>query len=149
MSRMWSGYQQLAGSRSLASAGTEKSRYYNFIYGGGMNIGLLLELELRRATDGKHTLATLLQAINREFGGTGRYLTNPDVLRLASQLAGEDLGWIFDDFVLGEVPLPSELVHEPLGLREETLADGSVRLVADPHAEAKAVALRKTILGID
>jgi predicted metalloprotease with PDZ domain len=149
MSRMWSGYQQLAGNRSLASAGTEKSRYYNFIYGGGMNIGLLLELELRRATDGKHTLATLLQAINREFGGTGRYLTTPDVLRLASQLAGEDLGWIFDDFVLGEVPLPSELVHEPLGLREETLADGSVRLVADPHAEAKAVALRKTILGID
>ena len=51
--------------------------------------------------------------------------------------------------MLGQETLLSELVHTPLGLMEKPNGSGGVRLVRDPNATPEAVALRKTILGID
>ena len=149
MGQMWGGYLALVGERSMSVAGNEKSRFYNLIYGGGLHVGLLLDLELRRATGGERRIDDLMQALYTDFGLTGKNVTSHDVERIASQIAGEDLAWIFERFVRGTEALTPDLVYTPLGLRLEQNSQQRTVLKIDPEASPKARALRLQILGIE
>ncbi len=133
----------------MSAAGIEKGRFYNLVYGGGLHIGLLLDIELRRATDGERRIDDLMQALYTDFGLTGKDLTSYDVERIASEIAGEDLAWIFERFVRGTEALTPDLVYTPLGLRVEHNSQQRTVLKIDPEASPKARALRLQILGIE
>ena len=152
MGLMWGGYQGLVGEQPLTTAGRQKSRFYNFIYGGGMNVGLLLDIEIRKATGGTRRIDDLMQALYQEFGVTDRDMDSYDVERVAGAIAGADLSWIFERFVRGTEALSPQLVYEPLGLvvtLPERGGSGRATLAVDPDAPEAARQLRKAILGID
>ena len=133
----------------MSAAGRWKSRFYNLIYGGGLHVGLLLDITLRRATGGERRIDDLMQALYTEFGLTGKLLTSHDVERIASEIAGEDLAWIFERYVRGTEALTPDLVYTPLGLRVEQNSQQKMVLKIDPEASPEARALRSQILGID
>ena len=149
MGRHWGGYLALVGERSMSTAGRQKSRFYNLIYGGGLHVGLLLDIELRRATGGERRIDDLMQALYTDFGLTDKRLTSQDVERIASKIAGEDLAWIFERFVRGTEALTPDLVYTPLGLLVEQNSQQKTVLKIDPDASPEARALRSQILGID
>ncbi len=149
MGRHWGGYLALVGERSMSAAGIEKGRFYNLVYGGGLHVGLLLDIELRRASGGQRRIDDLMQALYTEFGLTGKNLTSHDVERIASEIAGEDLAWIFERYVRGTEALTPDLVYTPLGLHVEQNSQQRTVLKIDPEASPEARALRSQILGID
>lgn len=147
LGRHWHGYLTSAGDRSLADAGRQKSRYYGLIYGGGVYVSMLMDLEIRRATDGKRTIDDLMQALNAEFGIPRKNMTSYDLGRVASAVAGTDLTWILENFVRGDSILTSELVLTPLGLMETEGRRSP--LIRDPNASDQAKAFRESMLGLD
>ena len=152
MGLMWGGYLAQAGERPLTTAGEEKSRFYNFLYGGGMHVGLLLDIEIRKATNDSRRIDDLMQALYQEFGVTAKDMDSRDVERVAGEVAGADLSWIFERFVRGTEALSPQLVYEPLGLvvtLPERGGSGRATLAVDPDAPEAARDLRKAILGID
>jgi len=146
---MWSGYQTLAGEISMANAGAQKSRYYNFIYGGGLHVALLLDIELRKASDGTITIIDLMQNLYSEFGISQKNLTTIDIKRVANSLVDRDLSWIFDDYVTGTGVLSYSLIYPQLGIVMSTNAAGRAIFVVDDDAPESAVQLRKNTLGLE
>ena len=108
-----------------------------------------MDIELRRATGGERRIDDLMQALYTDFGLTGKRLTSPDVERIASEIAGEDLAWIFERYVRGTEALTPDLVYTPLGLRVEQNTPQRTVLKIDPDASPEARALRSQILGIE
>ena len=76
-------------------------------------------------------------------------MTTRDLERVASEIADEELGWIFETFVLGTEALSADLVYAPIGLRVEHDRQMGLVLKVDAGASPEARALRSQILGID
>ncbi len=81
----WRRYLDGVGETSMSLAGREKSRNYYLLYGGGLHVGLLLDLELRKATSGQRRIDDLMQALYRDFGLPRQNLTTNDVERVAEE----------------------------------------------------------------
>ena len=151
LARHWNGYLDQAGETSLEAAGRGKSQMYGFIYGGGMHVALLLDIELRRATNGAKRIDDLMLALNMRYGAKQIDITTTDIARVASELAGEELGWIFDDFVHGRETLIPELVYRPIGMigARPVRESFGTPISPDPEANAQETALRASILGMN
>ncbi|MBK8101647.1 MAG: M61 family metallopeptidase [Planctomycetes bacterium] len=72
-------------------------------YGGGQVIGLLLDLEIRAATKNGKSLDDAMVAMLRFCEEKKRGLTADEIVAVCSQVAGTDLGWLFDQHVRGTV----------------------------------------------
>lgn len=72
-------------------------------YGGGQVIGLLLDLEIRAATGNARSLDDAMVAMLRSCADRKRGLTADEITTICSQVAGQDLGWLFDQHVRGTV----------------------------------------------
>jgi len=87
--------------------GTENIwRYVFLIYSKGALICLLLDIEIRRGTNGGNTLDELMSYMYSQYGGMrGRY-SNDDVARAIRSLTGRDFSNFFKQYVHGTERLP-------------------------------------------
>jgi predicted metalloprotease with PDZ domain len=85
-------------------------------YDKGALVSFLLDLEIRRASRGRHSLDDLMRAMDREFPLAGPGYTHDHVVALAERLAGADLGGFFARFVDGTADLPFEELVGLVGL---------------------------------
>ncbi|WP_338845880.1 hypothetical protein V8J88_19400 [Massilia sp. W12] len=89
---------QVAARRLMGLKGTvrqayqDKHRNWLLVYGGGSIAALAMDVKLREASQGKSGLPELMRALYAEFGQAGKSYTLDDLLRVARQHSGLDLG---------------------------------------------------------
>ena len=79
------------------------------IYVKGALVSLILDLELRRCTEGEQSLDTLMQYLWGYFGKKERGYSLPNLQKLVSDLSGNELNDYFDRFIFGIEPLEDAL----------------------------------------
>jgi len=83
-------------------------------YNKGELVALLLDLTIRRASDGERSLDDVLRLLWEEYGKTGRGLEEDGVERAVSRVA--DIGDFFARYVEGTEPLPYDELLATVGI---------------------------------
>jgi predicted metalloprotease with PDZ domain len=139
--------KMLMGSTStLQQAGHNKHKERFLVYGGGTLVGMVLDVKIRQATANERGIDDFLAMMFAEFGdGQSRYSLD-DIVRMASELCGEDLDAFFANYVAGDGFLDLTPTLEAIGLQLDTMADEFYVSVA-PGASAQQVAMREAMFG--
>jgi predicted metalloprotease with PDZ domain len=85
-------------------------------YDKGAVIGFLLDVEIRRATDGERSLDDVMRLAYRRHSGARGYRPE-DLRRAAEEVAGRDLGGFWRDSIAGTAPLEYGAALDYYGLR--------------------------------
>lgn len=85
-------------------------------YGKGALASLVLDMELRRRTGNARSLDDVMRALYRRFPLGGPGYTPEDLVAIASQIAGTDMGPVFAAHIRGTEPLPLEASLATVGL---------------------------------
>lgn len=76
-------------------------------YAKGELLGFLIDLEMRRLTNGRRCLRDLFQYMNRRYAGQGSYFDDSEGVRLAlADLTGNDFNEFFARYISGTAELP-------------------------------------------
>ena len=139
------------------------------IYVKGALVSLILDLELRRCTEGEQSLDTLMQYLWGYFGRKERGYSMHDLRRLVADLSGNHLKDYFERFIFGTEPLEEKLneVLHTVGCRlarQESARPGErnfgfrtgtnesalvVQKIAPDSPAARVLSLGDKILAID
>jgi predicted metalloprotease with PDZ domain len=97
--------------------GRQPIDYYN----KGLLLGMLLDLRIRRLTDGRRSLDDVMRFLDRWFvkgggGPIGVGFEETDLLRAVNAVTGRDFADFFDAYVAGTQELPYALELEAAGL---------------------------------
>jgi predicted metalloprotease with PDZ domain len=109
-------------------------------YQKGALVGLLLDLEIRRASEGARSLDDLMRLLWERYGArdVGYPETGPgSVEALAAEVAGEDLSAFFDRYIRGTAELDFDRALGAAGLR---LARGSTADTGDGEGSNESTA---------
>ncbi len=90
----------------------EESDYY----GKGAAVSLVLDLEIRHATDNARSFADVMRELYRRFPRKGSGYMNADVRNAAAEAGGEGMRAVFDSLVKGTAPIDWERVLGYAGL---------------------------------
>lgn len=75
-------------------------------YSKGALIVLGLDFEIRKASENKKTIDDLLLKLWTDFGAKNIGLAEGEIEQIASEIAGTDLSWFFDQYLRGTEDLP-------------------------------------------
>lgn len=102
---------------TVREAGADKQPNRELIYGGGALTGFALDVELRKASDGRIGLPQLIQSLYGEFGKPGQTYSLEDVERHAQALTGRDFREFFAHAVESKDYFDARPWFEDVGLR--------------------------------
>jgi predicted metalloprotease with PDZ domain len=94
-------------------------------YDKGAILGLLLDLEIRKRTNGAKSLDDVMRALYADFFKKNRNYTPSDFQKAAETAAGESLEDFFAKYVRGKEELNYNAALEAVGLRLDTGALGA------------------------
>ena len=117
--RTWESYLSRQGDISIREAGEDKSANRELVYDGGSLIAAALDLLVRKRTQNRCSLDDVMQQMYQEFGLTGITYTMDDVIKIVSQIAGEDFKPFFRKYVTGTERLPLEEYLKDAGMDVE------------------------------
>jgi predicted metalloprotease with PDZ domain len=100
-------------------------------YDKGAILGILLDLEIRRRSNGAHSLDDVMRALYKDFYKQNRNYTPADFQRTAEQAAGTGLDEFFRRFVRGREELDYNAALEWVGLRLDTASTAAGRPAAE------------------
>ncbi len=88
-------------------------------YNKGALLGFLLDLAIRHASAGRHSLDDVMRRLNADFAHRGRFFTEADLRAIISELAPafDDLDAFFDDYISGRRELDYDTYLGYAGLR--------------------------------
>jgi predicted metalloprotease with PDZ domain len=111
---------------SSLDAWLEKYPYYRApersvsYYGKGQILGVLLDLEMRRATSGTKSLRELFQWMNEHYAKKGRRFDDADGIREAAEtVTGAKFDGFFRRFISGTEAIPYNDFFQTVGLKLE------------------------------
>src|SRR4030088_199639 len=88
-------------------------------YNKGELLGVMLDLAIRDASQGRASLREMLQWMNQNYAKKGRYFKDSDGVRKdAEAVSHADLGWFFTNYVAGKEEVPWNTFLRTVGLRE-------------------------------
>jgi predicted metalloprotease with PDZ domain len=95
-------------------------------YDGGQTLGVLLDLEIRQRTNDRKSLDDWMRAMYQRFALPKPGFADSDVVRVASEVAGADLGEFFRRYLLGKDPLPydRDFAYAGIGVQRVTSPQG-------------------------
>ena len=99
-------YLSQQGELSIHEAGRNKSTYSGLVYHGGSLIALALDVQIRKQTQNQKNLDDVMKRMYSEFGATGKTYMIDDVVRIVTDIAGEDFEPFFRKYVSGTERLP-------------------------------------------
>jgi predicted metalloprotease with PDZ domain len=86
-------------------------------YGKGELLGFLIDLEMRRLTNGRRCLRDLFQYMNQHYAQQGKYFDDSEGVRLAlEELTGSDFRDFFSRYVAGVEEIPYDQFFNYVGL---------------------------------
>ena len=115
----WESYLSQQGERSIREAGEDKSANRELVYDGGSLVAAALDFQIRKYTQNQKGLDDVMKQMYREFGLTGVAYTIEDVVRIVSQVTGEDFEPFFSKYVTGTERLPLEEYLKDAGMDVE------------------------------
>ncbi len=116
-------------------------------YAKGEILGFLIDLEMRRITDGRRCLRDLFQYMNRHYAQQGTYFEDSEGVRMALEaLTGDDFRDFFARYISGTDELPYDRNFSYLGL---TLERHSREQVYGGFVTSRAPGKAATILRVD
>lgn len=71
------------------------------IYNEGSLIALICDYEIRKATDGKNSLATAMKLLYERFGKMNQGYSTNDYQLILEEVSGIDFTWLFNELVFG------------------------------------------------
>ncbi|MGV3614729.1 MAG: hypothetical protein ACO1SV_05260 [Fimbriimonas sp.] len=125
------------------------SGYKVSYYDTGYLAGLVLDLELRHRTDGKHSLDDVEKALwNRFRSNEKEGFDEDEIRRQIVLLGGDSMGAFYDRIVMkpGELPLEAAFAHVGITLTRTTVdgkAQGPWQLAVNPNATPDQLRLRE------
>ncbi|QHL87722.1 M61 family peptidase [Nibribacter ruber] len=138
------------------------------IYHKGCISALVLDIEIRKATNNAQSLDDVMRRMWQDFGQTGIGYTEEDYQKLAEQVAGASLQTYFQEMVFGTVPfekwlapllayvgcqlqvLPSLLAHESrFGFRIVPGSQGVVSYVAPSSPAAGVLSVEDELIALN
>jgi predicted metalloprotease with PDZ domain len=96
-------------------------------YDKGAIVGLLLDLEIRRRSNGARSLDDVMRALYKDFYKQNRNYTSEDFRRAAEAAAGGSLEEFFRRYVRGREELDYDTALASVGLRLDTSSDAAGR----------------------
>jgi predicted metalloprotease with PDZ domain len=133
---------------TVREAVKDKHRNWLLVYGGGTIAGLAMDVELRKASQGKASLDTLLKAMYQEFGHKGKTYDQADIVRIGKAVGGVDLGPLLDNIVASSKSPDLVPLFKDIGLRLEQFGMLETYLLRDPAATAEQKARFSAIFGV-
>ena len=106
LERKWESYLSRQEDLSIREAGESKSVNSALVYEGGSLVAMALDLQIRKLTNNRSSLDDVMKQMYQEFGLTGIKYTMNDVMRIVSQIAGEDFEPFFRKYVAETERLP-------------------------------------------
>ncbi|BDX08067.1 hypothetical protein [Planctobacterium marinum] len=85
---------------SLVQAGHQKHKNWLQVYGGGATLALVLDLNIRHATQGKKSLDDVMRLLNQRFKLQGLQFEIKNIAQIVSEVSGKDYQPFFKDHVL-------------------------------------------------
>lgn len=118
-------------------------------YDKGAILGLLLDLEIRKRTNGAKSLDDVMRYLNNEFAKKNRNYGPEDFQKACELIVGSSLDEFFRRFVRGTEELDYNAAFEVVGLRLETSAGGGERVYfgADVVQDDDRLVVRRVYAG--
>ncbi len=82
------------------------------IYVKGALVSFILDLELRKVTEGKQSLDTFMQYLWENFGKKGIGYSLDDLKKIVQELSDNQITGYFEDFIYGKIPLEEKIDSE-------------------------------------
>lgn len=109
---------------SSLDAWLEKYSYYRVpersisYYNKGALLGVVLDLKIRDATQGRASLQDLFQSMNQDYARQGRVFPDSEGVRQSAEgVSHTDLGYFFQRYVAGTEEIPWDDFLQTVGLR--------------------------------
>ncbi|MGH9740125.1 MAG: hypothetical protein ACRD4X_16315 [Candidatus Acidiferrales bacterium] len=120
-------------------------------YEKGQILGVMLDLEIRDATDNHKSMDDVMRRMNDEYAKAGRYYDDSEgVLRVVNEVSGKDFGDFFRRYVSGTDEIPYNEFLSVAGLRVNLNAASDGDPVATieevPHSSARQRRIREGLL---
>ncbi|WP_269533042.1 hypothetical protein [Chitinimonas sp. BJYL2] len=132
----------------ISAAAADKHRNWLLVYGGGSIAALALDVELRKATQGKQGLPDVMRAMHAEFGQAGKRYDFADLLRVIRSTTGYDATALLERIINQPAPYDLRPVFADLGLRLEQYMLLEHHLLKDHQADAAARARFTQLTGL-
>lgn len=132
---------------SVQDAASDKHKNWLLVYGGGSVAALAMDVQLRRASGGKTGLPDVMKALYAEFGAPGKRYGHDDIVRVARQLGGIDVGPLLKNIVQSEAMPDQRATFAAIGLQLEQYPLLETFLLPDPAAGDAERARFKLIFG--
>ncbi|CAG5012879.1 hypothetical protein DYBT9275_05267 [Dyadobacter sp. CECT 9275] len=108
------------------------------VYHKGALAALILDLYLRRKSNHRQSLDKVMQLLWERFGKPFVGYSLQDYMNIVEEVAGEPVGWYWDECIMGNEPLENRLneVLSFVGLQMTIFSNGNVQL--NVHEDFKA-----------
>lgn len=110
------------------------------VYHKGALVALILDLYLRKKTSHAQSLDTVMQLLWTRFGKPFIGYSLQDYIDIVEEVAGETLGWYWEECIFSSTPLESRL-NDALafvGLQMSTFSNGNIQLNVMEDFKAQA-----------
>ena len=110
-------------------------------YPKGALTGMLLDISIRDATDNRHSLDDVMQALYTRYYQRHRGFATSDLLALLREFGMPDVGGFYQRYINGREPLPYESVFPKAGLTvaRESISNPFLGVNAQPGDSGKVV----------
>ena len=88
-----------------AASGFDKDKHWGLIYGGGLFVGIALDMEIRNRTQNEASLDKLMRNFYEVYGGTENTIDQDDILGEVNKLGNTDFEALLSDHILGTEPI--------------------------------------------
>lgn len=92
------------------------SHEYGNVYEKGALIGLVIDVELRRLSDGKYGLVDLMNELSEKFGNEKPF-KDKKLFKEIQKMTYPEIGKLLKTYVGGSTPLPLESIFESVGVK--------------------------------
>ena len=106
LGRACESYLRQVETLSIRDAGEDKMANSGLVYYGGGLVAAVLDVQIRKLTQGQKSLDNVMKQMYKEFGTTEEKYTIDDVIRIVTNVADKDFEPFFRKYVLGTARLP-------------------------------------------
>ena len=132
---------------TVQEAAKDKHKNWLLVYGGGSVAALAIDVELRRASGGRHGLPDVMKAMYAEFGLPGKRYAFEDLVRVAKQVSGQDIGPLLARTVQSGAMPDQRATFAAIGLQLEQYPLLETFVLPAPQASAAERARFRQIFG--
>lgn len=132
---------------SIQESGKNKEQNRYLVYGGGELVALGLDIEIRKTTNNQKSLDDFFAAMYEDFGKTNIRYELKDIITVANKVAGKNLQWYFDEYVIGTKRIPVTEYLAEMGLQLDGFLE-DVYITPAENPNPQQLAFKKGILGL-